>query len=135
MQARCHSKGIARLDRGEHVGDHAIVLIRNVLDPLLPRSPCWSKVDFIGCCILLRGCAKALIDVVPVELRDTTVANWNKGFTSILHSGEGTNNLGGDFVVKIHAAVGCNASGGTSQSLIRISQRVLNNGPHDEDSS
>ena len=110
MQARCHSKGLARLNRGEHMGDHAVVLINNALDPFLEGTPCWSKVDFIACCILLRGCAKSLIDALPTELRDPTVAKWVKGFTSFLHSDEGTRNLDDDFVVKIHAAVRCNAT-------------------------
>jgi hypothetical protein len=120
MQARCHSKGLACLNRGEHVGDHAVVLIRNALNPLHEGTPRWSKVDFIACCILLRGCAKSLIGVLPTELRDSTVANWNEGFTAFLHSDEGTKNLDDDFVVKIHAAVRCNASGGTQLSLMCI---------------
>jgi hypothetical protein len=120
MQARCHSKGLAYLNRGEHVGDHAVILIKNALNPLHEGTPCWSKVDFIACSILLRGCAKSLIDVLPTELRDSTVANWNEGFTAFLHSDEGTKNLDDDFVVKIHAAVRCNATRGTQLSLMCI---------------
>ena len=110
MQARCHSKGLARLNRGQHVGDHAVVSINNALDPFHNGTPRWSKVDFIACCILLRGCAKSLIDALPTEMRDPTVAKWVEGFTSFLQSDEGTTNLDDDFVVKVHAAVSCNAT-------------------------
>lgn len=92
------------------MGDHAVVLINNALDPLHEGTPCWSKVDLIACCTLLRGCAKSLIDVLPTELRDPTVAKWVKGFTSFLHNDEGTKNLDDDFVVKTHAAVRCNVT-------------------------
>jgi hypothetical protein len=104
----------------EHVGDHAVILIKNALNPLHEGTPCWSKVDFIACCILLRGCAKSLIVVLPTELRDSTVVNWNEGFTAFLHSDEGTKNLDDDFVVKIHATVRCNATGSTQLSLMCI---------------
>jgi hypothetical protein len=102
---RCHSKSFARLTRGEQVGDHALVSINNALDRQKPGTPLWAKADFIGCCVLLRACAKSLIEVLPPAMRDSTLEKWKDGLVSFLHSDGGGSNVDDDFAVKIHAVV------------------------------
>jgi hypothetical protein len=105
MLGRCHSKNYARLSRGEHIGDHATILINNVLQRHSEGTPKWSKSDFVGCCILLRACASSLIATLPADSRDVTVANWKKGFTAFLYSDGGGSNEDDNFAVKVNAAV------------------------------
>ncbi len=110
MLARCHSTDIARLISGDYFGDHAAILIDNALDPFHDGSPVWSKADFIANCILLRGCAKSLLETIPADSKDDKLQHWKDGFAAFLHSdaepGHTRKNRDNDFVVKAHAAVG-----------------------------
>lgn len=68
-------------------------------------SPHWSKADFVGACVLIRACAKSLLEGLPEDKRDATMSYWKDGFTSFLHNDDGGRNVEEDFAVKIHAAV------------------------------
>jgi hypothetical protein len=107
LQARCHALDVARLNRGDHAGDHAMHLIRNALDPLHQGTPRWSKVDFIACCILLRGCARSLLQTIPGDHGDTTLQSWRDGLVAFINNDNGTqwNQQNIDFAIKAHAAV------------------------------
>ena len=67
-------------------------------------NPRWSKADFVGACVLIRACAKSLLEELSEDTRDATMAYWKDGFTSFLHNDNGGRNIEEDFVVKIHAA-------------------------------
>ena len=58
MLGQCHSKRFARLNRGGHMGDRALVTINNMLDRQRSGTPLWSNADFTGCCVVLNTCAK-----------------------------------------------------------------------------
>ena len=69
------------------------------------HTPLWSKADFVGACVLIRACAKSLLEGLPEDKRDATMAYWKDGFTSFLHNDDGGRNVEEDFAMKIHAAV------------------------------
>lgn len=120
MQGRCHSMGFARLHipdpRANYIGGAAIITINNMPDRKNASSPLWSKVDFIGCCTLLRSCGKSLIETTLAELRDQTLAKWNADFATFLHADDEGRNVDDDFVVKVHAAVSVNIQKKTSST-------------------
>jgi hypothetical protein len=105
QMGRCHSKGYARLNRGEHTGDQAVASIDNALDGERSWTPRWAKAGFIACCILLRSCAKSIIDTLPEDSRVSAPARWKEGLALFLHSHEGGRNVDDDFGVKLHASV------------------------------
>lgn len=101
MQARCHSKGISHWS----LMDSAVPLIDNALTPHHPNQiPIWGKTEVIGCSVLLRGCAKTLISRLPAEARESKLAEWIERFGKFLYQ-DPCGTLGGDFVLKVHAAV------------------------------
>ena len=128
MLGRCHSKNYARLNRGEHIGDHATILINNVLQRHSEGTPKWSKSDFVGCCILLRACASSLIATLPADSRDVTVANWKKEFTTFLHSDAGGSNEDDDFAVKVNAAVSLRIENPKKVSLTFLAESIAKPG-------
>lgn len=109
MQGRCHVMSFARLNRrdacADCIGGGIVITISNMLDREDAVSPLWSKADSIGCCILLRSCAKSLFESIPTDLRDQILAGWKEGFANFLYNGEGGRNVDDDFVVKVHAVV------------------------------
>ena len=104
LLGRCHSKDFARLNRGDYIGDHAVISINNALDRQKPGTPLWSKADFVACCLLLRPCANSSIEVLALNKTESTPAQWEERLASFLRSDEGKRNVD-DFTVKIHAAV------------------------------
>lgn len=101
MQARSHVKKISHLN----CPDFVTPIIHNALNPLRQNViPIWGKAEFIGCCILLRGCAKTLMDQIPVEEREKMVTAWTEGLAWFLQH-DPCQTAGGFLVLKIHAAV------------------------------
>lgn len=101
MQGRCHSKGISHWS----IMDSAVPIIDNILNPSNPNQiPIWGKAEFIACSVLLRGSAKTLISKIPAESREKKLAEWVKGFGRFLHH-DPCQTMGGDFALKLHAAV------------------------------
>jgi hypothetical protein len=94
MQARCSALEIVR-DNGSHV--------QTLVDDALREHDGWSKAEFIGCCMLLRGCAKSLLDTLPTVAGGEKCEEWVDRFSSILvQEGPGSD----DFLIKHHSA-GC----------------------------
>lgn len=96
MHARCLSLDIASLDNGKH----ALTVVDAGLDR---RHHKWSKADMVGACILLRGCAKSLIE----SLAERGIKDRQEGWTSLLESFllQDSETWDNDFVIKTHAAV------------------------------
>lgn len=102
MQGRCYSMGAGHWD----IMDSAVPLIDNALVPHHPdQVPIWGKAEVIGCSALLRGCVRTLFERVPAELRGRKRVEWVEGFGRFLNH-DPCGALGGDFVLKVHAAVG-----------------------------
>ena len=55
MQALCFSLGIIRVNEGRQIK----ALVESGLNRGQSR---WSKADFIGACLIIRGCAKSILD-------------------------------------------------------------------------
>lgn len=101
MQARSHSKGISHLSCTKF----AIPLINNALEPSTPgQIPIWGKTELVGSCVLLRGCARTLIDKIPAESREQKIAEWIEKLGKFLYY-DPCGTMGGDFILKIHVAV------------------------------
>ena len=84
------------------------------LDPFHEPSPPWSKADFIACCVLLRSCAKSLIEDQPLEAAESKLQEWKTKYSAFIYSDTlpkqpAPLNRDGDFVVKLHAMVSCGA--------------------------
>ena len=79
------------------------------------HTPRWSKADFVGACVLIPACTKSLLEGLPENKRETTLAYWKDGFASFLPNDDGGRNVEEDFVVKIHAAVRSSALDRNSQ--------------------
>ena len=93
-QARCFSLDILR----KRVGQQIEALIDAGLNPKRKR---WSKVDMIGACILLRGCANSLKAHVPTS--KVKIFAWKASLERFLSHDEDDRDH--DFVIKAHAAV------------------------------
>lgn len=110
MLGRAHAKGIVKINRGEFVGDHIATLVDAALQVSRDSSPKWRKVDYIAECVLLRSCAKSLMDSMPKDQREARLKGWRDGFAQFLskdlaRSGDVPKNKNGDFEVAVHAAV------------------------------
>ena len=93
-QSRCFALEILRKKNGEH--------IESLIDAgLNRRSSQWSKVNMLGACILLRGCAKSLNAGVPTS--GIKVYAWKASLDKFLLQDDET--WDNDFVIKAHAAV------------------------------
>ena len=93
-QSRCFALGILRTKNGKQ--------IENLIDAGLNRKQGrWSKVDMLGACILLRGCAKSLHAEVPTS--GIKAYAWKASLDKFLLQDEET--WDNDFVIKAHTAV------------------------------
>jgi hypothetical protein len=98
MQARCFALDIVH-DDGTHV--------QTLVDNALRKHDGWSKAEFIGCCMLLRGCAKSLLETLPTVVGGEKREEWVDRVSSILvQEGPGSD----DFPIKYHSAV-CHSLG------------------------
>lgn len=125
MQARCFSFDIFRPDHGRCAA--------GTIDAALGKSRGWSKADWIGGCILLRGCAKSLIKMLDEsEDADTDdVKSASKGYSEGKSDGQGPKVgnlpvwkvafakylLDDDFGIKVHAAVKFHRSNAMKESF------------------
>jgi len=97
LKAAIQGRGFA-LDVFRHDGSHVQALV----DTALREHGRWSKAAFIGCCVLLRGCAKSVLDVLSTSGRQDKGEQSIGRFRSYLkHKGPGSD----DFLVKYHCAV------------------------------
>jgi hypothetical protein len=93
MQARCFALDVVYDD-----GSHLQTLVDNALGEHDGRS----KAEFIGCCVLLRGCAKSLLETLPTVAGGDKREEWVDRVSSILvQEGPGSD----DFFIKYHSAV------------------------------
>lgn len=84
--------------------DSVVPLIDNVLVPhYSSQVPIWGKAEVIGCSVLLRGCARTLLEGIPGELKEQKLAEWVRRFGMFLNH-DPCGALGGDFVLKVHDA-------------------------------
>ena len=124
IASRCFALDIIRETGGEQIA--------GLINGNLQRDNRWTKADFIASCMLLRGCAKSLVEVLPngKDLLD----QWKLDFRPFLLPDERTGD--NDFVVKYHAAVSyphhCAKFIADSRSQLVV--RNLGNGPTDESS-
>ncbi len=95
IQARCFALDVVRVNDGRKA--------EALIDAALERHPRWSKADFIGCCILLRGCARSLLECLSAGAKKDKTEQWRSKFTEFLIGG--SLNKDDDFVTKVHAAV------------------------------
>ncbi len=93
-QARCFSLDILR----KKVGEQIEALIDAGLDRKQKR---WSKVDMLGGCVLLRGCAKSVRSHVPTS--KIKIFAWKQALEKFMLQDE--DSWDNDFVIKAHAAV------------------------------
>jgi hypothetical protein len=104
IRGRSHSLDIIR-------DNNTISWIDFSLDPFHAPSPPWSKADFIAICVLLRACAKSLLDTLPsTGERQAKLDFWKAKFSAFIYSETPTSQSGplnrdGDFVIKWHAMV------------------------------
>ena len=97
MQARCFSLDIIRVNQGSQVE----ALIESGLNRGQRR---WSKVGFIGSCIMMRGCGKSLLDQLGSEMKQGKLDSWKSCLETYLrHDEEATPGI--DFGVTYHASV------------------------------
>jgi hypothetical protein len=89
--------------------------VKFLIDGVLKENDRWSKAQFIGCCVLLRGCAKSVLSVMFEHGTKDSEGQWIEGFKRLL-KGEGRGS--DDFTIKYHAAV-------SDPSLVIISRTVL----------
>lgn len=68
----------------------------------LTRIEHWTRADFIGACVLLRACARSLVE--ELEDGDERVQRWRTEIASFL-STEKSLEADEDFVLKSHSAV------------------------------
>ena len=93
-KARCFALEILRRKLGEQIESA-------VDDGLNRKHERWSKVDMLGACILLRGCARSLKANVPTS--KVKIFSWKTSLENfLLQDDESRDN---DFVIKAHAAV------------------------------
>ena len=96
MQARCFSLNIIRINDGRQ--------IETLIDSGLHREQSrWSKAGFIGACVLIRGCAKSLIDHLSGIGKHDKIDSWTDMLKRFLQHGEDSSDP--DFVVTCHASV------------------------------
>jgi hypothetical protein len=93
IQARCFALDIYRDNES-----HGEALI----DTALTEYDNWSKADFIGCCVLLIGCAKCLVDALATAGKRDKCVQWIGGLQNFLKQ-EGPGN--DDILARYHAAV------------------------------
>ncbi|CAD6567537.1 MAG: hypothetical protein ASARMPRED_000885 [Alectoria sarmentosa] len=101
IQARCFALDIIRVNDGRQ--------IEALIDAGFHRQRNrWSKADFIGACVLLRGCAKSLISQLNAvaegqgQSQDRSQA-WKEALHTYLV--EDVKSSGKDFEIKYHAAL------------------------------
>ena len=94
IASRCFALNINRETGGEQIA--------GLINGNLQRDNRWTKADFVASCVLLRGCAKSLIHILP-DGQDQ-LARWKSDFRRFLLPDERTGD--NDFAVKQHAAVG-----------------------------
>jgi hypothetical protein len=122
IRGRSHAMNIVQTTQ------NSLAWIDFSLDPFQIGSPPWSKVDFIAACVLLRACAKSLLQGFSLTSeRQVTLRNWKDKFSAFIHSDKPPNqdfpfNRDGDFVIKAHAAVRYtpNSLSSFDQNLTRI---------------
>lgn len=97
MQARCFSLDIIRVNDGRQIE----ALIDSGLNR---RQSRWSKADFIGACIMIRGCAKSMIDHLGSRGKHDKLDSWKSTLESYLrHDSESSSSP--DFGVTYNASL------------------------------
>ena len=97
MQARCFSLDIIRVNDGSQV--------EALIDSGLNRGQRrWSKVGFIGSCIMMRGCGRSLLDHLGSEKKQGKLGSWKSCLESFLQHDEEASPVI-DFGVTYHASV------------------------------
>ena len=97
MLSRCFSLDIMRVNDGRQ--------IKALIDSgLKPEQRRWGKVDFISACIMIRGCAKSLLDHSSSEAKHSQLDSWKSTLEYFLRHDEVSSSVV-DFVVTYHASV------------------------------
>ena len=124
-QARCFSLDILR----KKVGQQVEALIDAGLNRKQER---WSKVDMLGACVLLRGCAQSLKSHVPSSR--VKIFTWKESLEKFMLQDE--ESWDNDFVIKAHAAVRnpLLALSPAAANNIQLALTNLIDGPFDETS-
>lgn len=97
IQARCFSLNIIRVNDGRQIE----ALIDSGLNRRLSR---WSKVGFFGACIMIRGCAKSLLELLGSRGKEDKLESWKSALESFLRHDE-KSSQSPDFMVTWHASV------------------------------
>lgn len=96
MQARCLALDIVCVNEGSHIESR-------IDDGYRFGDRRWSKSDFIGGCVMLRGCAKSLLDLLAKRGKMDKKNIWKSGLEdSLLLDSPPSRN---DLIMKHHAAV------------------------------
>lgn len=114
MQSRCLSLGIMRVNDGRQIA----ALIDSGLNAGQSR---WGKVDFIGACIMIRGCAKSLLDHPSSDAIPGRLHSWKSTLESFLRHDAGSSSSS-DFVITYHASV----STLTTMAALSIETKLTN---------
>lgn len=117
MQSRCFSLDIMRVNDGRQIK----ALIDSGLNSGQSR---WGKVDFIGACIMIRGCAKSLLDHPSSEAKHGRLDSWKSTLVSFLRHDEESSS-GVDFVVTYHASVSALSTVVATQAEIKLTNSSL----------
>ncbi|KAL9066998.1 MAG: hypothetical protein Q9161_007170 [Pseudevernia consocians] len=97
MQARCFSLDIVRVNDGRQ--------IKALIDSGLNRGQSrWSKANFIGACIMIRGCAKSILDHLGGGEMSDKLDSWKTALQSFLGS-DNNPSSSTDFEVTYHSSV------------------------------
>jgi hypothetical protein len=118
LSGRCYVLDVLRLnlplseghaEKHGYTGDNLVNWIDKALD-LGPRPgiPPWNRVDCIAALTMLRGCAKSLVETIPMEKLEEKKTAWVEGVNRLLvtdGSGRKIGDKADDFHIKAHAAV------------------------------
>lgn len=97
MQSRCFSLDIMRVNDGRQ--------IEALIDSGLNRGRGrWGKADFIGACIMIRGCGKSLFEHPGNGVAYDKLKSWKSALEAFLRHDEKSSSSV-DFVVTYHASV------------------------------
>lgn len=117
MQSRCFSLNIMRVNDGRQ--------IEALIDSGLNRGKGrWSKADFIGACIMIRGCGKSMLDRPGSERKQGKLESWKSALESFLRHDEGPSSSA-DFMVTYHASVSPLSTVKTRQGAPKLTVRSL----------
>ena len=103
VKGRAYALDVVRVQTREYPGDSTGEFVDLALDYEHGGSPPWSRVDCVACLLMLRGCAKSLLETTPVHKREAKKKSWVDGLEKLLVSG--VEDKVDDFYIKAHAAV------------------------------